>query len=563
MLSFAKKILLADIVISFFFVTTVFFGLSYLIQLVGEQDGFVTAKEMVEELKATPNQSAMLEMMERNTKYKNASLINENGKILFPPMDAQASPDMQGVGSIFTDEIPYFSLAFQANGNKYLLKLNAARSPLFTIMENYKYILFFVLLFLPATHILISQFIIHNFSKNISRIIQAISPYTEGETAFPSRVQLGKLRDPGLSKLVLALNSLTEQIHSQIEDLVRQTKESEEILESLIEGVIAIDLVGRVRFMNRSALKMLGTSRGEILEKSLGSLESDLAKKCSDSVMEVLKTSKSRVETVAIRNDAQLYLDLISAPLANQNGALIVLQDKTSEYKVVEMGKDFVANASHELRTPITIIRGFAETLQDLPKISQEMLKEITEKIVSTCIRLDKLVKSLLTLTDLENLSSKKMQTSDLLILIENCRRFLLEAHPDVHISLKTELTEAPIYAETDLVELAILNLLENAVKYSEKKANIQLFLKKESGKLVLNIQDEGIGISKEDLAHIFDRFYTVNKARSRKLGGAGLGLSIVKTIIEKHKGTISVDSDLGIGSTFTITFPYSKTLNV
>jgi len=232
---------------------------------------------------------------------------------------------------------------------------------------------------------------------------------------------------------------------------------------------------------------------------------------------------------------------------------------RRSEYKVIEMGKDFVANASHELRTPITIIRGFAETLQDLPEISQEMLAEITEKIVRTCIRLDKLVKSLLTLADIENLSRERMQEVNLVMLAENCERTLLTAHPNAHVKLHSEEGEVLIHAEGDLIELAILNLLENAVKYSQAPAEIEMKIERMGDEVQLKVIDRGIGMAQSDLPHIFDRFYTVNKARSRKLGGAGLGLSIVKTIIDKHSGKISVDSELGKGTTFTIIFPVDQ----
>ena len=229
---------------------------------------------------------------------------------------------------------------------------------------------------------------------------------------------------------------------------------------------------------------------------------------------------------------------------------------RQSEYKVIEMGKDFVANASHELRTPITIIRGFAETLQDLPEISQEMLAEITEKIVRTCIRLDKLVKSLLTLADIENLSKERMQEVNLVMLAENCVRTLLTAHPNAHVKLHSPEASIPIYAEGDLIELAILNLMENAVKYSQGPAEIEVKIEPMGDEVQLKVTDRGIGISEVDLSHIFERFYTVNKARSRKLGGAGLGLSIVKTIVDKHHGKIAVESELGAGTTFTMIFP-------
>jgi signal transduction histidine kinase len=229
---------------------------------------------------------------------------------------------------------------------------------------------------------------------------------------------------------------------------------------------------------------------------------------------------------------------------------------KESDHKMVDMGKEFIANASHELRTPITIIRGFAETLHDHPKISHELLKDITGKIVRTSHRLERLVKSLLTLADVEQLSKDHFQEVDLVSLSDYCRNFLLSAHPNIHLTFKTDAPSLSLLADPGLLDLAIMNLLENAVKYSESSPRIEMHLEQTPTTALLHIKDQGIGIPLNDTAHIFERFYTVDKARSRKSGGAGLGLSIVKTVMDKHGGQVSVQSTLGQGSTFTLSLP-------
>ena len=220
------------------------------------------------------------------------------------------------------------------------------------------------------------------------------------------------------------------------------------------------------------------------------------------------------------------------------------------------MGKDFVANASHELRTPITIIRGFAETLQDLPEISQEMLADITEKIVRNCQRMDTLVKNLLTLADIENIPETRFKPCNLSALIDNCIHLLLSIYPDAQIHIEKNREEIFVSADSDLLELALMNLFDNAAKYSRPPAEISISLHQEGDEVKISISDRGIGIPEADLEHIFERFYTVNKAHSRRLGGAGLGLSIVKNIIDKHDGSITAESVLGKGTTFTIILP-------
>ena len=405
------------------------------------------------------------------------------------------------------------------------------------------------------------MFIVHRVMHPVQQIIEAIYPYKEG--FMPRIILKGSMIAKEFTKLASTINSLTDQIRKQIDFLTKQREETEEILESIGEGIIAADPSAKVIFANRAACRMLGVTSEQILKKTLDSLKvvsQDILKKSHEMIVYALQTAEPIQYTWIVRGKGTFYHDLIAAPLEHKDGALLVLQDKTSDYRIVELGKDFIANASHELKTPITIIRGFAETLQDLPKLSREMLSQITEKIVKTCIRLDKLVKSLLTLTDIEHLSDEQFVKTDLIVLVENCMEMILAAHPEVKVQLHAQNSSALIWADADLFELAVMNLLENAVKYSKNAPSIDIFVEEKKGEIALRFADQGIGIPEEDLSQIFERFYTVDKARSRKKGGAGLGLSIVKTIVEKHFGKITVSSLLGKGSTFTLTLPKKRT---
>jgi signal transduction histidine kinase len=170
---------------------------------------------------------------------------------------------------------------------------------------------------------------------------------------------------------------------------------------------------------------------------------------------------------------------------------------------------------------------------------------------------METLVKNLLTLADLEHISESRFRACDLGHLVEECKRILLSLNGETQIEIVKSAEAMELYADPDMLELALLNLLNNAVKYSKAPAQIVISLRHlNDEEIEMAIQDKGIGISKEDLAHIFERFYTADKARSRRLGGAGLGLSIVKAIIDKHDGSITVTSTLGEGTTFTIILP-------
>lgn len=228
-----------------------------------------------------------------------------------------------------------------------------------------------------------------------------------------------------------------------------------------------------------------------------------------------------------------------------------------THYKLLEMRKDFVDNASHELKTPLTIIRGFAEALHDHPDLSQEMREEITSKMVRNCNRMNELILDLLTLSDIENIPESRRDVIDLYELINKCAAHVKEAYPDAKIEI--EMDELQFVGDPYLLELAFNNLIENAAKYSEGNAEIKIQMETVKNWIKVTISDKGVGIAKEDLPHLFERFFTVNKAHSRKLGGSGLGLSIVETIIHKHFGKISVQSTLRQGSTFTILLPKNQ----
>lgn len=223
--------------------------------------------------------------------------------------------------------------------------------------------------------------------------------------------------------------------------------------------------------------------------------------------------------------------------------------------KLLEMRKDFIANASHELKTPITVIRGFAETLHDHPDLPPETAENITEKIVQNSKRMTSLIKDLLTLSDIENIPQSRLIECDIYSIVQDCISTVREVYPEANIVVQNTF-EGNIVADPSLMELAIGNLLENAAKYSKSPAKISVIIEQEGDFLKLKIADQGIGIPEKDLERVFERFYTVDKAHSKKLGGSGLGLSIVRTIVEKHFGKIEVSSILGKGSVFVVKLP-------
>jgi two-component system phosphate regulon sensor histidine kinase PhoR len=254
------------------------------------------------------------------------------------------------------------------------------------------------------------------------------------------------------------------------------------------------------------------------------------------------------------------YINAVAAPTRDGTGAILVLHDNTEHYKLIEMRKDFIANASHELKTPITIIRGFAETLHDNPELDAKIAEEITAKIVRNCEKMTILIKDLLTITDIERIPETRLFDCELQEIAQKCVDSVRDAYPDAKFQIqKVGVSEFHLLADPNLLDLAITNLLTNAVNYSNPPADISLILEEEDGLIKLSVQDKGIGIPPKDLDNIFQRFYQVDKGRSKKVGGSGLGLSIVEMIVNKHFGKIEVESEVGKGTTFTLILPTHK----
>ena len=360
-----------------------------------------------------------------------------------------------------------------------------------------------------------------------------------------------------LSRSMHAFHLLGQRLKEMDQTLVHAEVEKRAILESLEEGVIAVDQRGVVSYVNGKAHTLLGAQdnlqAGNILFSKAEDKISPLLTKAIEMLRKCLDADHE------ISGDWQQnnsWFDLLASPIVEGRGAILVLRDSTSQRKMVELGKGFIANASHELRTPITIIKGFTEILHDMPEISSAMFEDIVEKILRNCQRMEQLVKNLLLLADLDYAFQIQPFECDLVSLVEQCIHNILLVHPEVQIETLSNADEVFANIDVGLLEIALMNLLQNGVKYSKPPIKLVVTLESQAESILISVQDHGVGIPESDIEHVFDRFYTVNKAHSRKLGGAGLGLSIVKMILQKHGGSISVASKIGEGSTFTIRLP-------
>lgn len=404
---------------------------------------------------------------------------------------------------------------------------------------------------------LVALYLLYSYTRPLGELVQALQGFREKKWEdFPLLFQ-----DTGdIGEISRSMKSL----YFRTAELMKKTrhfrKEKRILLEEIPLGVIILDEKKHVESMNIRAKKIVLWDHKLPLGKPIEGYFTEKSLRLKRVVHRLLEESAETGERceaeMHLHEDGNVKLTVASVPMGKEDGYVITLCDQVSGQASIEMGKEFIANASHELRTPATIIKGFVETLRDIPQISEEMFDSILEKILRNCERMESLVKNLLTLADIDHVVDMKKEACNLALIIENCSYQILNIAPDAYIETLINRDEIFIHANKDLIELALMNLLQNAVKYSKEKPRITVTIEQKEDCISLTIEDQGIGIPEESLSHIFDRFYTVNKSHARKLGGAGLGLSMVKVIIEKHGATINVESQVGKGTKFILVFP-------
>lgn len=579
MLSFRQKIFITYVVVFLIFIALMFpFAQSTVQKIVtkGMQD---RAIELIAKIQSAPNNEAMIRRLKEQKPliFFRVSVITEERKVLYDshtkrllgprfsqeyvvdhPEILAALEKGWGYHEEYSDllgqKFSYFAKSFDFHGKTYVMRTAFPYKYVTELTHDFELGIIALATVILLLFSIMTWFIINYLTRPIQQIISAVKPYQEGKATIVPEIKIKAGQTDEFGKLANTLNSLSAKIRHQIATLTQERNEKEAILESLVEGVVAVDENMIVTYANQSARKFFN-SQEDMIGQEFSALHQNQSYAL---LMECRRERKPLIDTMElVRSGPKTYLDLVAAPTKDETGAILVIQDKTSHYRILEMRKDFIANASHELKTPITIIRGFAETLHDNPQLARSMLRDITDKIVRNCNRMTNLIKDLLTLSDIENLPESRLEECDLAAIIENCCSMVKEVHRDAIIDMKVDdLHEMIIIADPDLMEMAMMNLIENAAKYSNPPAHITITLTKQDQWNCIRIEDQGIGIPSADLEHIFERFYTVDKARSRKMGGSGLGLSIVQNIIAKHYGKIGVESKLGEGTTFQVLLP-------
>ena len=392
--------------------------------------------------------------------------------------------------------------------------------------------------------------------KEVTSKAERLAKGDFGQTiAVKSRDEVGQLTE--------MFNYLSVRLKSTLDEMSREKNKFETILTNMTDGIIAVNAEGVVIHANPAAYKIFNIREEDLYNRNFD----DAAQKLDLGITfnDILNDSDNNYNILSINN---LIIKISVVQIINEQneaeGAMLVLQDVTEQEKLDRMRKEFVANVSHELRTPLTTIRSYTETLLEGALDNKDYTMNFLNVINSESERMTRLVKDLLQLSKLDyDKMEWNMKRLSILNILRDCVVKMEMAAKQKNQSLSFEAIGelCEINGDKDRIEQVIINIISNAIKYTPENGSIKMTAKRLKDNVEIRIADSGIGIPKDDLPRLFERFYRVDKARSRAMGGTGLGLSIAKNIVEAHKGSIRIESEYGKGSEVIINFPCEESL--
>ena len=425
-----------------------------------------------------------------------------------------------------------------------------------TELQELNWNLFTILIRAILFGLVVAIFLSFLLSKTITTPVEKLTDQAARIAAgdFTSSAQIQSEDEIGI------LSDTFDEMSAQLETTLRQVEEERNKLDTLFQhmadGMVAFDSDGMLLQFNAAAEEMLDRKLDESLRYT-----------------DVFPEVQVRQEDVALDGRSieidyaagPRFLKIYFAPIrlgAEGKGLMAVLHDVTEQRKLDDSRREFVANVSHELRTPLTNVRGYAETLMSADDIDRDIQMRFLGVISSEADRMTRIVKDLLTLTRLDyNRMEMHMQRMDLRELGQKAAAAMEGQAKNQGLTLTCDLpAEMPaVTGDPERIQQVIINIITNAIKYNKPQGSIAITGGVEAGQVFLRVEDTGIGVPKADLERLFERFYRVDKARSRESGGTGLGLAIAKQIVETHGGRIGFDSEYGKGSIVTLYLPRAK----
>tara|TARA_B110000858_G_scaffold198281_1_gene263700 strand:+ start:2847 stop:4649 length:1803 start_codon:yes stop_codon:yes gene_type:complete len=479
------------------------------------------------------------------------------------PEILDATDNGVGTASRYSQTIKQMMMyqAVAVTENQQLIGFVRASVPLTTVDSRLAQLRTIILLsagIVAIAALILGLYFVKRFTDPLRRMTEAAEAISQGD--YDRRITLSQKDE--LGTLAAAFNRMAKGSAQRMAEIILERNRLSSIFAGMVEGVIDVDQHQRIMHINQVAADLLGLPIDECLQQPIWeqvrTIEIITALEQALNKREIVKVQMRRPSAEDDR-----VVDIYAAALHNEKnepiGAVIVLHNISELDHLERIRRDFVANASHELKTPITAIRGLTETILDDTEMPEDTKHDFIEKVHAQSLRLSSLVTDLMTISRLESdHQEKSFHSFDLVEVVKRSVAASKEIVKEKQLDLKLELpaTAMMITGENQAISQLVDNLIDNATKYTDIAGTIDISLRQENNKALLTVKDSGIGINPQLQQRIFERFYRIDKARSRELGGTGLGLSIVKNIAEQHGGTVSVESQPGIGSTFCVTLP-------
>ena len=417
--------------------------------------------------------------------------------------------------------------------------------------------IFIMLILLIITILLIRYTLsLRTYLKEFMKVSRDIS-----NKQFDSKVR-GQMSGE-IGEFAKNFNYMIDTINFTIRDITDKNTQLKSIMQSVSHGILAIDTRGKILLINDLAKKMVEgdsyvTAEGKNIRQFIKNeliLESVLHNMCSEHSTIIQKNIKNDI-IYKIKIDPVHFEDTDAVI-----GFITNIENITEYAKLENMRKEFVANVSHELKTPITSIQGFIETLKMTDNLDEDTKNRFLTIIENEATRLTRLIDDILLLSTIENKTKKKVEKVDLFEVFEEVHEVInyIAKKKNIKVKYDFENKDIDLWEYSGYIRQILLNIISNAIKYTGEngKVSIKQYIKSE--KVFIEVKDNGIGIPEEDIERIFERFYRVDKARSRSVGGTGLGLAITKHMVKALNGNIRVESELGVGSKFIIELPFNQ----
>ena len=393
------------------------------------------------------------------------------------------------------------------------------------------------------------------FSERFTARIRQLQSFAEHLVETRAAGNIKPDTDDELGALARSLNRMAAQLRDSLDRLSLESARREAILSGMAEGVLAVDQEMRITFSNESFARVIGAPGAIRAHTPLLEVARDAG--LLDMLSEALVSDKPQKRRLELPAAEGRVFEVQAAPLSRR-GAIAVLHDITDLERLERVRKDFVANVSHELRTPLTAIRGYAETLLEGALEDPANNRRFLEIITAQAARLNNIASDLLVLSELESGRPAERERLSVPSVLESALHTVeSEARVREVQIVCSQVEDLCVEGSKIRLEQALVNLLDNAIKFNRPSGQVRVeVMRAADGQVRITVADTGIGIPSDDLSRIFERFYRVDKARSRAVGGTGLGLSIVKHVLERMNGKITVASELGRGSVFSVTLP-------